>query len=140
MIRIPLLAEEDFEYFRVSTQVNSLGSSAVNDLFADVAQETAELPQTAYPIQVDGSNLAKAIAIRAIAPEYRQMIAAEPLTKRELEVLQLIVDGHSNDGIAQNLYISSGTVKNHIRNVLKKLCANGRTQAAIRALRSGLAH
>ncbi|WP_442936940.1 LuxR C-terminal-related transcriptional regulator [Nostoc sp.] len=51
------------------------------------------------------------------------------MTERELEVLQLIVDGHSNDGIAQNLYISTGTVKTHVRNILKKLCARGYANA-----------
>ncbi|MBN3881885.1 MAG: response regulator transcription factor [Nostoc sp. JL34] len=68
------------------------------------------------------------------------MLIVEPLTERELEVLQLIVDGQSNNGIAENLYISTGTVKTHVRNILKKLCASDRTQAAIRALRSGLVH
>jgi DNA-binding NarL/FixJ family response regulator len=60
------------------------------------------------------------------------------LTERELEVLQLIVDGLSNAEIAQNLYISIGTVKTHVRNILNKLCADDRTQAAVRALRFGL--
>lgn len=60
------------------------------------------------------------------------------LTERELEVLQLIVDGCSNASIAENLYITVGTVKTHVRNILNKLCANDRTQAAVRAIRSGL--
>ncbi|MGB8701536.1 MAG: response regulator transcription factor [Thermosynechococcaceae cyanobacterium] len=62
------------------------------------------------------------------------------LTDRELEVLQLIVDGLSNAAIAEQLYISVGTVKTHVRHILNKLCANDRTQAAVSALRSGLAH
>ncbi|WP_017306953.1 response regulator [Spirulina subsalsa] len=60
------------------------------------------------------------------------------LTERELEVLQLIVNGYSNADIAQDLYITVGTVKTHVRNILNKLCADDRTQAAVRALRSGL--
>jgi two-component system, NarL family, response regulator LiaR len=60
------------------------------------------------------------------------------LTERELEVLQLIVDGHSNASIADKLFITVGTVKTHVRNILNKLCADDRTQAAVRALRSGL--
>jgi DNA-binding NarL/FixJ family response regulator len=60
------------------------------------------------------------------------------LTERELEVLQLIVDGCSNASIAERLYITVGTVKTHVRNILNKLCANDRTQAAVRAIRSGL--
>ncbi|ACK66380.1 two component transcriptional regulator, LuxR family [Rippkaea orientalis PCC 8801] len=61
-----------------------------------------------------------------------------PLTERELEVLQLIVDGYSNAQISEQLYITVGTVKTHVRNILNKLCADDRTQAAVRALRSGL--
>jgi DNA-binding NarL/FixJ family response regulator len=60
------------------------------------------------------------------------------LTERELEVLQLIVDGYSNAAIADKLFITVGTVKTHVRNILNKLCADDRTQAAVRALRSGL--
>ncbi|OUC14210.1 MAG: DNA-binding response regulator [Alkalinema sp. CACIAM 70d] len=61
-----------------------------------------------------------------------------PLTERELEVLQLIVDGYSNAAIADKLFITVGTVKTHVRNILNKLCADDRTQAAVRALRSGI--
>jgi DNA-binding NarL/FixJ family response regulator len=60
------------------------------------------------------------------------------LTDRELEVLQLIVDGYSNAEIAERLYITLGTVKTHVRKILNKLCADDRTQAAVRALRMGL--
>ncbi|MFM7383694.1 MAG: response regulator [Microcystaceae cyanobacterium] len=60
------------------------------------------------------------------------------LTERELEVLQLIVNGHSNAAIAEQLFITVGTVKTHVRNILNKLCADDRTQAAVHALRSGL--
>ena len=67
-----------------------------------------------------------------------QFIENSPLTERELEVLQLIVNGYSNAKIAQELYITVGTVKTHVRNILNKLSADDRTQAAVRALRSGL--
>jgi DNA-binding NarL/FixJ family response regulator len=65
-------------------------------------------------------------------------IQSYPLTERELQVLQLIVDGHSNASIADKLFITVGTVKTHVRNILNKLCADDRTQAAVRALRTGL--
>ncbi|AGY59688.1 response regulator [Gloeobacter kilaueensis] len=77
-------------------------------------------------------------SIQAADPELTQILEASPLTERELEVLQLIVKGHSNEGIAQELYITVGTVKTHVRNILSKLCADDRTQAAVLALRSGL--
>ncbi|MFW6359997.1 MAG: response regulator [Chroococcales cyanobacterium] len=81
---------------------------------------------------------AKTVAINAAEPEYSQLIEAYPLTERELEVLQLIVEGCSNAEIAEKLFITVGTVKTHVRNILNKLCADDRTQAAVRALRSGL--
>ncbi|MBD2773512.1 response regulator transcription factor [Iningainema tapete] len=70
--------------------------------------------------------------------EDQEVIDAYTLTQRELEVLQLIVEGCSNAVIAERLYITVGTVKTHVRNILNKLCADDRTQAAVRALRSGL--
>jgi DNA-binding NarL/FixJ family response regulator len=60
------------------------------------------------------------------------------LTDREIDVLQLIVDGHSNNEIAVELHITVGTVKTHVRNILNKLSASDRTQAAVMAIRSGL--
>lgn len=148
MASIPFLVKDEFESLSAPTQVDSFGNSSINHALTTVAQEVAGLLQQDYPIHLDNHDCDKAItcgwsetiAIRAIEPEYRQIIAAEPLTERELEVLQLIVDGCSNDAIAQELYISSGTVKTHVRNILRKFCANDRTQAAIRALRSGLAY
>jgi DNA-binding NarL/FixJ family response regulator len=80
----------------------------------------------------------RTVTISAADPEYNQIIEAYPLTERELEVLQLIVDGCSNAAIAEKLYITVGTVKTHVRNILNKLCADDRTQAAVRALRAGL--
>lgn len=76
--------------------------------------------------------------IKATDPEYQAILETEPLTDRELEILELIVAGCSNAVIADKLSISVGTVKTHVRNILNKLCADDRTQAAVRALRSGL--
>lgn len=60
------------------------------------------------------------------------------LTRREVEVLQCIVDGMSNKECAQTLFISEKTVKNHITNLLRKLEVNDRTQAAVYALHNGI--
>ena len=77
-------------------------------------------------------------SITAIADEYQQLIETYPLTDRELEVLELIVAGCSNAEISEKLYITVGTVKTHVCHILNKLCADDRTQAAVRALRAGL--
>ena len=80
----------------------------------------------------------KRVTIKAAEPEFSHIIETYPLTERELEVLELIVQGYSNAAIAEKLYITVGTVKTHVRNILNKLCADDRTQAAVLALRSGL--
>lgn len=76
--------------------------------------------------------------ITSLEPELQDQVEAYPLTERELEVLELIVSGCNNADIAERLFITVGTVKTHVRNILNKLCVNDRTQAAVRALRSGL--
>ena len=78
------------------------------------------------------------VEIDAAEADYKQVLEATPLTERELEVLSEIVNGNSNAEIATKLYITVGTVKTHVRNILNKLCADDRTQAAVRALRAGL--
>lgn len=60
-----------------------------------------------------------------------------PLTPREVDVLRLIADGRANTEIAAQLHIGLGTVKGHIRDILEKLSAADRTQAAVVAMRKG---
>ncbi len=62
----------------------------------------------------------------------------EPLSPRELEVLNLLVEGLSNQQIADTLIISLATAKTHVRNILNKLAVDDRTQAAVQAMRRGL--
>ncbi|MGD1992725.1 MAG: response regulator transcription factor [Anaerolineae bacterium] len=63
----------------------------------------------------------------------------EPLTEREVEVLQLLARGLSNQEIADELVVSERTVRTHVSNILGKLHLANRTQAALYALREGLA-
>ncbi|WP_086824447.1 response regulator transcription factor [Allokutzneria sp. NRRL B-24872] len=65
------------------------------------------------------------------APQPQPLVV--PLSERELEVLRLLANGQSNREIATALYLAEGTVKNHVTNVLSKLGARDRTQAALRA-------
>jgi DNA-binding NarL/FixJ family response regulator len=68
----------------------------------------------------------------------KEMLDMYTLTSRELEILRLIVSGKTNAAIATKLYITIGTVKAHVRNILMKVGAEDRTQAAVHALRYGL--
>lgn len=62
----------------------------------------------------------------------------DPLSRRETEVLRLIVDGYTNPQISELLSISGNTVKRHISNLFLKLDVTDRTQAAVRAVRENL--
>ncbi|PSB21817.1 hypothetical protein C7B61_17580 [filamentous cyanobacterium CCP1] len=63
---------------------------------------------------------------------------AHSLSNRELEVLELLVEGQSNAEIAARLYLSTNTVKAHVRGILNKFGVNHRIQAAVIAIRKGL--
>lgn len=60
------------------------------------------------------------------------------LTEREYEVLKLVVDGKSNNEIAEALTISEHTAKAHVCNIIQKMVVDDRTQAAVKALKEGL--
>jgi DNA-binding NarL/FixJ family response regulator len=65
-------------------------------------------------------------------------LPADVLTPRELEVLGLVQRGRSNREVAEELYISRGTVKRHIENIMAKLGVSDRTQAVVKALQLGI--
>ncbi len=66
-------------------------------------------------------------------------LTEHPLTEREVEVLKLVAKGMSNQDIADALILSEGTVRTHVRNILSKLHLANRTQAALYAIKEGLA-
>jgi len=73
--------------------------------------------------------------LQEISPQFEEKLQ---LTRRESQVLRLIIDGCSNAEIAEKLFVSIHTVKAHVCNILQKLSVDDRTQAAIKALKEGL--
>jgi DNA-binding NarL/FixJ family response regulator len=73
-----------------------------------------------------------------VAAHLAEYWAGESLTEREIDVLRQIVDGSRNKDIAGRLFISEETVKGHIRHIMDKLGASGRTQAVTIAARRGI--
>ena len=82
--------------------------------------------------------LARMSQLPELPSEPRSQPLVDPLTQRELEVLRAVADGLSNREAAERLYLSEGTVKNHVTHVLAKLGVRDRTQAALRARALGL--
>ena len=72
------------------------------------------------------------------AADRREQLPAPVLTARELEVLKLVARGMSNRDVADQLYISENTVKNHVRNILEKLHLHSRMEAVMYAVRKRL--
>lgn len=95
---------------------------------------------------VGGQTMSQKQAYHWLAEQMdRQLLESEdreyrytPLSRREMEILSLVTGGMNNKEIAHFLDISRQTVKNHMSKVLRKLGADDRTQAAVKALRRGL--
>lgn len=108
-------------------------------------QQAKCLPQPAYSAfeetdcravehQTDGGQPQDYVENRSL----RQFKLINRLSKRELEILKLLIDGRSNTEIATILYLSPNTIKTHIRGILNKLSVENRIQAAVAAVRMGL--
>jgi len=75
---------------------------------------------------------------RGVARSADDDLTVASLTPRELEVLQLMQLGRTNRQVAEELFISRGTVKRHVENIIAKLGVSDRTQAVVRALELGV--
>jgi DNA-binding NarL/FixJ family response regulator len=119
--------------------------------------ETMELGALGYVLKdSDSQSLSKAIRDAYIGESYIQpKLAANlvkefsvnkssrektnnELTKREYEVLSLIAEGLNNKNIAERLFISEKTVKNHVSSIFRKINVNDRTKAAIYAFKNNI--
>jgi len=107
------------------------GDRLVEALLAAARGESVLQPSVAARV------VARFAALPDDAPPRPQPLVV-PLSDRELEVLRLLADGGSNREIAAALFLAEGTVKNHVTNVLAKLGARDRTQAALRGRALGL--
>jgi DNA-binding NarL/FixJ family response regulator len=111
------------------------------------ASPSEKLVEAIRTVAAGGSALQPSVAAKVMS-EFNRLAAREerrtvqplpePLSARELAVLEALADGLSNKEIATRLGIAEGTVKNHMTNVLGKLGVLDRTQAALRARELGL--
>jgi DNA-binding NarL/FixJ family response regulator len=123
----------------------ALRAGAVGYLLKDVS--SARLVEAILAAARDESVLQPSVAAKVVAriaqlpdpdPQPRPQPLVVPLSDRELDVVRLLSQGRSNREIAAVLFLAEGTVKNHVTNVLGKLGARDRTQAALRARALGL--
>ena len=101
--------------------------------------DAAELAEAVRKASRGEALLAPSVAARLMQEVAGERPAAGGLTERELEVLRLIARGMSNKQIAHELVVSEKTVKTHVSNILAKLHLADRTQAALYAVREGIA-
>ncbi|BFM40925.1 two-component response regulator [Synechocystis sp. LKSZ1] len=83
-------------------------------------------------------QIARLVVENLKAPVNPVVPGLNALSEREMDVLKLIVEGKSNQEIASELYLSTNTIKTHVRGIMNKLSVDDRVQAAVLALRSGL--
>jgi NarL family two-component system response regulator LiaR len=118
----------------------AIKAGALGYLLKDSGPE--ELVQAIHQVHRGEPSLEPSIA-RKVLTELSQPpktpLTPEPLTGREVGVLRLVAQGQSNREIAEQLVITEMTVRTHVSNILSKLHLASRTQAALYALREGLA-
>jgi DNA-binding NarL/FixJ family response regulator len=123
--------------------IPALRAGAAGYLLKDV--DPADLESAIRTVHAGGALLAPSMAARVIdevrtpRPQPATDDRLDQLTPREREVLAALARGGSNRDIATELYVSEKTVKTHVSSVLAKLRVNDRTQAALYAVRHGLA-
>src|SRR5215212_1681849 len=100
-----------------------------NAIRAVVTGQSLISPSMASKLLTEFNNLAKQAQQKMLVPR---------LTERELQVLKLVAQGMSNREVAEDLFISENTVKNHVRNILEKLHLHSRMEAVVYAVREKL--
>jgi two-component system, NarL family, response regulator LiaR len=120
---------------------SAIKSGAIGYLMKDTSSE--DLIQAIRDTYHNKPALQPEIArklMRDIQSQAAQDSLVSTLTEREVEILQQVALGKTNQEIADELFLSERTVRTHITNILAKLRLSNRTQAALYALREGIAH
>lgn len=119
---------DDDEYVIQAMSYGAKGYLLKDTPSAELAQAIRAIHQGYTQL---GAGLLEKVIVAMPHPEVKSSPELETLTPREKEVLQLIASGCNNREIAQQLYITERTVKNHVNSILRRLNLRDRTQAAI---------
>ena len=118
----------------------AIKSGALGYLLKDTSPD--EILHAIREVAARPSSLHPSIALRVlqeINKPPKRPLTVDPLTPRELEILKAVAHGWTNQDIADKLFVSERTVRTHVSNILGKLHLANRTQAALYALREGIA-
>jgi len=122
--------------------LDAIAAGASGYLLKDAAAD--EIVNAVRNANAGSSTLSPTIAGAVVRRVREQSVATDQpqdlhdLSARETEILRLVVQGRDNTEIAQELYLSPSTVKNHVSSILEKLGVDSRVQAAVRAARAGI--
>ena len=122
--------------------LDAIAAGASGYLLKDAAAD--EIVNAVRNASAGQSSLSPTIAGAVVRRVREQSAASEQpddllaLSAREAEILRLVAQGRDNTEIAQELYLSPSTVKNHVSSILEKLGVDSRVQAAVRAARAGI--
>jgi DNA-binding NarL/FixJ family response regulator len=133
--RVVMLTTFDDEEYVVQALRAGASGYLLKDLPADELAHAIRLAHAGVT-QLDSSVAGRlAAALPPPAPVPAPVVALSP---REIDILRLVARGRTNREIATQLYLSEGTVKNHVSRILSRLALRDRTQAALRAHELGL--
>ena len=122
--------------------LDAIAAGAAGYLLKDA--EASEIVSAVQNASAGRSSLSPTIAGAVVRRVREQSVVTEhpaellALSARETEILRLVAQGRDNTEIAQELYLSPSTVKNHVSSILEKLGVDSRVQAAVRAARAGI--
>ncbi|MDA8291670.1 MAG: response regulator transcription factor [Actinomycetota bacterium] len=119
-----------------TTLQEALSAGAVGYLVKDCT--TAEIVETLRSVASGETVLSPGLAQSFLAAASHEASPAHVLTRREVEVLELLARGSSTAQVAAEMFISAKTVKNHLAHIYDKLDAQDRTQAVLQAVRLGI--
>lgn len=124
----------------VDRLMSALRAGAIGYVLKDVAcaELLAVIQRAAAGEHAIEATLATGLLERMANDQTSNPRGPEPLTRRELEILDLISAGRTNQEIASVLIVAVGTVKVHVEHILAKLGVSGRTEAAVRGLELGI--
>ncbi|MEW6189662.1 MAG: response regulator transcription factor [Actinomycetota bacterium] len=136
---VALTAYEDDEHLFKAIRAGSTGYISKHSSADEIVEaiKTVSRGESMITPSLSRRILKKFTSLSKMSKSHRDLLWSD-LTKREIEILKLLCEGKTNSQIAEILFISERTVKNHIYNIYQKLQCNTRTEAMLKGIKLGL--